>query len=66
VKGGPADKAGLRTNDVVVEFAGEPIESMDDLVVAIREHDVGEAVKMVIVRDGKRTDVTATLGDKPS
>jgi S1-C subfamily serine protease len=66
VNGGPADKAGLRTNDVVVEFAGEPIESMDDLVVAIREHDVGEAVKVVVVRDGKRTDVTATLGDKPS
>jgi S1-C subfamily serine protease len=39
---------------------------MDDLVVAIREHDVGEAVKMVVVRDGKRIDVTATLGDKPS
>ncbi len=65
VNGGPADKAGLRSNDVVVEFAGEPIESMDDLVVAIREHDVGEAVKMVVVRDGKRIEITATLGDKP-
>ena len=65
VAGGPADKAGMRANDVVVEFAGEPIESMDDLVVAIREHKVGEAVKMVVVRDAKRIDITATLGDKP-
>jgi S1-C subfamily serine protease len=65
VSGGPADKAGMRANDVVVEFAGEPIESMDDLVVAIREHKVGEAVKLVVFRDGKRVDITATLGDKP-
>ncbi len=65
VQGGPADRAGLRPNDVVVEFAGEPIESMDDLVVAIREHKVGEAVTMVVVRDGKRIDIAATLGDKP-
>lgn len=66
VNGGPADKAGLRTNDIVVEFNGEPIESMDDLVVAIREHKVGEAVRMSVVRDGKRIEITATLGDKPS
>jgi putative serine protease PepD len=66
VNGGPADKAGLRANDIVVEFNGQPIESMDDLVVAIREHKVGEAVRLGIVRDGKRDEISATLGDKPS
>jgi serine protease Do len=65
VRGGPADDAGLRPNDVVVEFDGEEIESMDDLVVAIRTREVGDAVRLTVVRDGKRLALTATLGDKP-
>jgi serine protease Do len=61
----PAGRAGIRPNDVVVSFEGERIDSMDDLVVAIRQHRVGEQVDMVIVRDGRRVSVRATLGDKP-
>ncbi len=66
VSGGPAERAGLRPNDVVTSFAGEGIESMDDLVVAIREHRVGEQVELVVVRDGQRVTLQATLGDKPA
>jgi len=61
----PADRAGIEPNDVVVEFAGEQIGSMDDLVVAIRQHKVGEQVALVVVRDGERMTLRATLGDKP-
>lgn len=61
----PADRAGIEPKDVVVSFDGESIDSMDDLVVAIRQHRVGERVRIEIVRDGKRTTITATLGDKP-
>jgi putative serine protease PepD len=49
----------------VVAFAGEEIDSMDDLVVAIRSHKVGQTVELTVVRDGRRTNLTATLGDKP-
>ena len=63
---GPAARAGMRPNDVVVSFAGEPIESMDALVVAIREHRVGEEVEIVVVRGGDRVTLKATLGDKPA
>lgn len=66
VPDGPAAKAGLLPNDVVVEFQDQDIGSMDDLVVAIREHDVGEIVQLTVVRDGKRIPITATLGDKPA
>ncbi len=62
---GPAGRAGLKPNDVVVGFGGETIESMDDLVVAIRSHDVGERVEILVVRNGKRLNLSATLGDKP-
>jgi len=66
VPGSPADQAGIEPNDVVVSFGGERIDDMDDLVVAIRSHSVGERVEMVIVRGGRRVTVSATLGDKPS
>lgn len=63
---GPADDAGLRPNDIVASFAGEPVETMDDLVVAIRQHRVGDDVELVVVRDGQKLTLRATLGDKPS
>jgi S1-C subfamily serine protease len=66
LSGGPADRAGLRKDDVVVSFNGEKIQSMDDLVVAIRLHKVGDRVRLGIVRGGKRVTVSATLGDKPN
>ena len=66
LNGGPAARAGMRPNDIVTSFAGERIESMDDLVVAIREHRVGEEVELVVVRNGERVTLRATLGDKPA
>ena len=65
VPNGPADAAGMRANDIVVSFDGETIDTMDDLIVVIREHRVGEQVSLVVVRDGERQTLRATLGDKP-
>jgi S1-C subfamily serine protease len=65
VPGSPASGAGLEPNDVVVSFGGERINSMDDLVVEIRQHKVGERVSLIVVRDQRRTAVRVTLGDKP-
>jgi S1-C subfamily serine protease len=66
IKSGPASRAGLRPKDIVTGFAGAKIESMDDLIVAIREHDVGEAVLLTVVRGGKKITLRATLIDKPA
>lgn len=63
---GPAGKAGLKPQDVIVSFDGEKITSMDELIVAIRQHKVGDAVKVEIVRGGQRSTVDVTLGDRPS
>ncbi len=65
VPGGPAERAGIKARDVVVSFAGEKIDSMDELVVAIRGHRVGERVPVVVVRDGGRVTLQVTRGDKP-
>jgi S1-C subfamily serine protease len=66
VGGGPADKAGIRPNDIIASFEGEDIETMDDLIVAIRQLRVGASVELVVIREGRRLTLQATLGDKPS
>ena len=64
--GTPAADAGLRVDDVVTELDGAPITSMDALVVAIRDHDVGDTVEITYIRDGEATTVEVTLADRPS
>jgi S1-C subfamily serine protease len=64
-KGGPADQAGMKANDVVVSFNGQKIKSMDDLVVAIREQQVGDHVNVGVLRGGKRLTLNVVVGNKP-
>ena len=64
--GGPADKAGIRARDIIVELAGAPITGMGDLIAAIRTHRIGETVSVTYVRDGARHTVKATLRQKPA
>src|SRR3990170_1541179 len=51
VSDGPAGKAGLRKSDIVVSFGDESVESMEDLIAAIRKSNVGEKIKITFVRD---------------
>lgn len=61
----PAGRAGLKRGDVVVEADGESITSMDDLIVEIREHNVGDELTLVFVRDGVKKRATLRLVEKP-
>jgi len=63
--GGPAARAGMRSNDVVIAFGGETIKSMDELVVAIRNDMVGQRVAIRLIRRGHTLTVHATLAEKP-
>ena len=63
---GPADMAGLRPGDVILEFEGRPITNPDELVVAIRARDVGEDVELTVRRGSATLDVTMTLQGRPS
>ena len=60
-KDGPADKAGIKPGDVIVEFDGRPVSDADDLVVAIRAKSVGDAVPMKLRRGSETISVTVTL-----
>ena len=66
VPDGAAERAGIQPGDVVIVFEGEPIESNDDLLTAIRSHQPGDRVEVVVVRgDGEREVVTVELGVNP-
>jgi putative serine protease PepD len=57
--GGPAAKAGLKSGDIIVKFDTREITSPEELIVAVRSHDVGDSVVLTYMRDGKK--MTATL-----
>jgi hypothetical protein len=62
--GGPADLAGVRGGDTLVELAGIRIENLYDMTFALREHKPGQTVDLVVLRDGERVELRATLGDR--
>jgi len=61
LKGGPADRAGIRPGDLITGFDGKEITSADELIVAVRSREVGDTIKLTYLRNGKRTDVSLTL-----
>lgn len=56
--GSPADKAGLKAGDVIVEFAGQKIANIYDYTYALDAVKIGQPVKIVVIREGQRVDVT--------
>ena len=52
--GGPAEKAGMRRGDLLVELAGRPVKSVYDLMYVLRSVKPGQASVAVVERDGKR------------
>lgn len=77
VAGGPADKAGLRgtksqpweedfvLGDIIIGIAGQEVENMDQLVMALFEHEVGETIEITYIREGEERTAQITLGERP-
>ena len=64
VSGGSADRAGIQEGDIIIEFAGQKIMSMEKLVDILAEQKVGDKVTARIIRDGETAkDVTVTILD---
>jgi serine protease Do len=58
--GSPAEKAGIRLSDVIVEFDGVRVRSSSELQRLVRETPPGRSVKLAVVREGKRLELTVT------
>ena len=62
--GGPAEKAGIKGEDVIVAFNGEPIRDGDDLVNRVSQAPIGSTQKLTVDRGGKKMDFNVTIGDR--
>ena len=63
--GSPAEKAGLKVGDVAIEVDGVMIKGSQDVVREVLKKKVGQKVNFVILRDGKRTEVSLTTAQMP-
>jgi len=57
-----AESAGIQLDDVVIGFDGVPIVAWPDLIAQVRSHQPGEAIDMLILRDGEEITISVTLG----
>ena len=65
VVGGPADTAGIATNDIIVEMDGTPIPDLAALSSFLSEHRAGEVVKVTVVRSSGLLTFDVVLGQRP-
>ena len=63
LSGAPAEKAGLQPGDVITAVDGNAVSSVDELIIAIREHRVGQTVTLTYFRGGKKESTKVTLED---
>ena len=61
-----AARAGLKKGDIVTALDGQPIRTMDDLILAVRRAQVGDQVTLTVWRDKASISVIMTVGDKPA
>lgn len=61
----PADKAGVKVNDVILEVNGKTVEDIDEFHVTIGESQPGSKVRLTIWRDGGKKTLSATLIQRP-
>ncbi len=61
--GGPAAQAGLQAGDILVQFEGKPVDSIDALHKALDEGTIGRPVSLWILRDSQLKQVSAVPGE---
>lgn len=60
--GAPADQAGIRGGDRIIEIDGTRIHNLHDMTFVLRDHRPGEVVEVVVVRGDETLTLRATLG----
>ncbi len=62
----PAEKAGLKKNDVLIEFDGKSVTDSRHLRLIVAEKPPGSSVSVKVFREGKEQTLTVELGTLPS
>ncbi len=66
VSGSPADKAGLKANDIITKIGSHTINSTNTLTSLIDDYKPGDKVTLTVIRGGKTMTVNVTLGTAPA
>ncbi len=61
----PAEKAGLKSGDVITKFRGTEIKGISHFVGLVHESEPGEKVTLTLIRDGKTKEVDVEIGERP-
>lgn len=62
-KDGPADAAGIKVNDIIVEMDGVSILKMEDLSEQLSYKQVGQSIQIKVKRGGEEKSLTVVLGE---
>ncbi|HAT4284732.1 TPA: trypsin-like serine protease [Clostridium perfringens] len=57
----PAEKAGLKIGDLIIEFGGKRVKTLEELNQAKSQYNDGDSVPVEIIRDGKKVNLNLTL-----
>jgi serine protease Do len=57
VPGGPADRAGMRPEDLIVELDGRPIRGMDELQRVVVSEAIGRPIRARVIREGREREL---------
>ena len=62
-KDGPADKAGVKVGDVIIEFDGKEVKDSSDLPIIVARTSVDRRARMKVLRDKKEITLTVSVGE---
>jgi Do/DeqQ family serine protease len=65
LRGGPADKAGVKPGDILLEVQGKPVADPAGMLNLIAALEPGQSAKMKLKRQGQDVDATVTVGRRP-
>jgi len=62
--GGPAEKAGLQAGDIITALDGRQVTRGQELMDHVADAAVGQTMKITVLRNGKKEDFNAVIGDR--
>ncbi len=66
VPNSPADKAGLKAEDIILEVDGTKVDDSNPLISLVNQHSVGDTLNLKVQRGSQTIDVNVTLEERPS
>jgi serine protease Do len=63
VPGGPADKAGVKSGDVIVTYNNSPVENVQSLPPLVGRTKPGDKIQLGVIRDHKPVNITVTIAE---